>query len=126
MKIKSKASACSRRWQGLPDVEGLRPSIYIGRCTPAQRGEIVGHLRSLQNSKRIGVQMTAAAVAWLATIGDELHAKIAAEKLCEPRVRSEAGGETIAAYVADYIDRRPDLGERALLNLRQAERKLIE
>jgi integrase len=82
-------------------------------------------MRSLESSKRRGLQISAAAAAWLGTIDDGLHGKIADEGFCVPRV-AKAAKLTIAGHVAAYIDRRGDLGECARLNLRQAERKLLE
>lgn len=115
-----------RRWQGLPDDDGHRPSIYLGPCTDATYREISGHLKSLQQYKRLGVQIMPAAAAWLESIGDGLRDKIAADGLCEPRVKRTAADKSIALHVAEYIAGRTDIGERTRKNLQQTEAKLVE
>lgn len=121
-----KTSKKCRRWQGSPDEAGRRTSIYLGPCSEGDYREISGHLKNLERAKRLGVQMTAATAAWLESIGDDLREKIAGQGLCASRAGRKEVQQSIAKYVADYIERRADVGFRTKNNLRQSEARLVE
>lgn len=67
----------SNRWQGTADTSGKRPSVYMGPGTAKQHEKIKGHLVALQRAGRAGQQAPADTLAWLGSIGDELHARVA-------------------------------------------------
>lgn len=126
MKRKTSDNIRPRRWQGTPDTGGQRASVYVGRCGKTEYATISGHLHGLQKALRFAQQPTASTLAWLGGIGDHLHRKIAHAGLCEPRVRSAPADETLAAFVARYIERRNDVGRCTLLNFRQTETQLVK
>lgn len=115
-----------RRWQGKPDGDGKRPSVYLGRCSNGTYSEIKIHLDRLQAALRFGSQVPDATNAWLTSIDAVFHAKISTAGLCVSRVKSAPGDEPVVQFVPRYIARRSDVGERTRVNLRQAEAKLSE
>lgn len=126
MKTNRKLTAKLRRWQGKPDDAGKRPSVYLGSLDQEQFDKARMHLRQLQTAHDSGLQVPKDSAAWLQALSAERHATIAATGLCEARIGARRSDVTLANYAAGYIQGRSDLGERARLNLRQAERKLVE
>src|SRR5262249_26297332 len=59
-------------------------------------------------------------VSWLAGIGDDLHAKLAAVGLVQPRATAQ-----LAAFVQGYIDQRTDVQQRTPNNLKMAKDRLV-
>jgi integrase len=98
----------------------------MGRGTARGHAETKGHLAALQQAKRFGQQPPRSTLAWLAGIGDDLHARIVRAGLCDARSAVTPSLQSMASYVAGYIARRKDLGRRTLLNLGQVEAKLVE
>ena len=100
-----------------------RPSVYLGYCTDAEYEQIAGHLRELEIGKRFSRTPAAATVAWVESIDDVLHERVSRAGLCEAR-SSRCG--TLAKYVSEYIAGREGVGERAVANFRQTEKRLAE
>ena len=63
---------------------------------------------------------------WLTTLDDDLHAKLAAHNLVEPRRKADVVTLTVAQFVADFIASRVDVKPGTVANYRQAEAKLVE
>ena len=61
---------------------------------------------------------------WLASIGDILHAKLAAHGLVAPRTKAERG--TLAAFLDSYIAKQTDKKRSTIVCLTQCRNDLVE
>jgi len=68
-----------------------RRSIALGKMSQADAESVGRHVDHLAGCLASGLPIRPATADWLADIGDELHARLAAAGLCEPRGGRPAG-----------------------------------
>jgi integrase len=121
-----RSGGISRRWQGSPDSEGRRPSVYVNCRNPREFQQIAGHLKALEHSKRYNLAIPRTTAAWLHGLSDDVYAKLVRAGLAEPREQREAADVLLADHIRKYIESRSDLAPRSQHNLRQTELRLKE
>ena len=76
-------------WRYLIRFGGTRSPVRLGHdLTEKQARTAGGHIDAIADAKESGTALTPATAAWLTSIGDKLHARLAALKLTEPRAGS--------------------------------------
>lgn len=105
-------------------IDGKRHTIRLGEVTRRDAEAVCRHVEALVSSKASGQPIEPATAAWLPTISDKLHKRIAKAGLIAPRERARA--VKLGAFMADYISQRADIKGQTSENLRQAERHLLE
>ena len=102
-----------------------RRTISLGDVDKKTADGVRLHVERLINACRYGQPLTGETGAWLAAIGDTLHARIAAVGLAEPR-RPAVEKATIDTLTAEYIKRRGDLKKHTIKNFGQARVTLLK
>lgn len=87
------------------DESGERKAIRLGKCSAKQAEAFKVRLENLITA-RLGGGMDDEAARWVAGMGDDLHAKLAAVGLVQPR-QSSTLGEFIDRYIQDRTDVKP-------------------
>ena len=100
--------------------DNVRKTIRLTKIPMKKVREIAGHIDTIVNQKKTGLDMPELTSLWLLKIGDDLHAKFAQAGLVEPRVFS-----TIADFVAGYI-READVAAGTKMNYETVERNLVD
>lgn len=95
---------------------GDRPKKYV------QKFKLC--LDHLLASVELATALDAQAVEWLKGLDDKLYAKLAKLGLCQPRQTAPA--VTLKAFTDQYIARRTDAKPRTIINMRAAQRRLVE
>ncbi len=131
-KGRTMASLCKEaggRWAVLvmvPDADGgrkRRPRIRLGKMSKRNAERIQTHIEHLASDKASGQATNPDTAAWLGSIGDELHDRIARAGLVEPRQAQERA--TLGAFLTDYR-KRPDVSEGTRVAWGQTMRSLNE
>ena len=102
------------------DENGDRKVIRLGKCSVKQAESLKVKLENLITSRLTG-NVDDETARWIAGLGDDLHAKLAAVGLVQPRVSS-----TLGAFLADYLGSRDDLKPNSQLVYGHTRRTLIE
>jgi len=102
------------------DESGERKVIRLGKASVKQAEAFKVRLENLITS-RLGGGMEDETARWVAGIGDDLHAKLAAVGLVQPRVSS-----TLGAFLDGYLGSRDDLKPGSRLVYGHTRRCLIE
>lgn len=102
-----------------------RRTISLGDADKKTADGVRLHVERLINARQYGQPLAVESAAWLAAVGDTLHARIAAVGLAEPR-RPAAERVTIDTLTADYIARRSDLKKHTIKNFGQARVTLLK
>lgn len=103
--------------------DGSRRTVRLGKVPMKVANEIKARVESLNAAKAAGVALDADTAAWVARIGDDLAAKLAAVGLIPERVPAEA--VTLGGFVRRLLEQRADAKPRTLTNLKQAADKLL-
>lgn len=102
--------------------DGCRPTIRLGAIPKRQAESIKLKIEALVSAMTTGMRPDDETQRWVQGLHDDLHAKVAAAGLVEPR-----GGTRLGSFVADYIARREvELKFNTLRNLRKCEAYLVE
>jgi integrase len=105
-----------------------RPTVPLGNLTKAKAETIKGYIESLAASKRAGVTMEGPTADWLATIGDDLHRRLAKLGLCSPRQQAEPTAQRQAVllgeFIDGYIDGRAKLKPSTVVHLKRCQNYL--
>src|SRR4051812_18477312 len=104
------------------DGGGNRKAIRLGKTSIRMAESIKVRVESLNAAKIAGCSMDRETAAWIANLGDDLHAKLAAVGLTEPRQTARLGA-FLDAFVANRV---PSAAPNTIMNLNQAKRRLIE
>jgi integrase len=103
-----------------------RHSIRLGKCDQRTAEGVKLHVERLAGAKKTGMPIHVDTINWLASIGDELHARIARSGLTSPRQTAANGILTLGKMVDAYIDRRKvDMKPWSITTLKQARDKLV-
>lgn len=96
----------------VPDETGRkrRRTIRLGKVNKHKADGIRTHIEHLASDLASGQPTNPDTAAWLGRIGNELHARLAAAGLCEPRPKpDEAQRAALGAFLDDYVMRRQDV-----------------
>jgi integrase len=104
------------------DADGNRKTIRLGKTSQRMAEEIKIKVETLNAAKIGGCSLDRETAAWVANLGDDLHAKLAAAGLAEPR-RTARLGAFLEAFIANRI---PSAAPNTIMNLNQSKRRLIE
>jgi len=115
----------TRRLQLIDPRCGRRRAIRLGKVTAKQANTIRHRVESIIAAIAAGSPLDADTAAWVGSLPDSTHAKLARAGLCEPRERAEATPETLGAFLDRYFD---TLTVKASTRVRygQGRRLLIE
>jgi integrase len=103
--------------------DGTRKTVRLGKVPMKVANEVKARVEGLNAAKAAGVALDADTAAWVARIGDDLAAKLAAVDLIPEREPAEA--VTLGGFVRRLIDQRADAKPRTRANLEQAAAKLL-
>ena len=84
------------------DAAGIRRTVRLGDCSSHTAIAIRIHIETLLASKLSGQPVPAATAVWLATVGETLHARLAAVGLVSPREAEKKA--TLAALLQQFRD----------------------
>lgn len=101
-----------------------RRSIRLGKVSQRQAEAVKFRVEALHSAASSRVPWDGDTSAWVAGIGDDLAAKLAAAGLIPPRGQA-AALPTVANYVADYIAKREGGKASTMMNLRCAQARLV-
>lgn len=103
-----------------PGENEQRPKIHLGTCTPKQARDAKGYIEDLIHCKN-GGKMQVATAEWIKDITDGLRGRLEKLGLVETRAKSRW---TVAAWIADYITKRPDVKAGTKRKWQDVESKL--
>jgi integrase len=101
--------------------DGKRRSIRLGKMPIRQAEALKVRVEALNAAKVSGLPLDGETAAWVARIGDDLAAKLAAVGLIAGRAVA-----TLGEFTRDYIDGRTDIKPRTRTNLEQSRRTLVD
>src|SRR5262245_43825057 len=101
--------------------DGKRRSIRLGKVAMRQAEAIKFRVEALNASLISKCSLDSDTAAWVAGIGDDLAAKLAAVGLISKRASALLGD-----FLAGYIDRRTDVKPRTRINLEACQTRLVE
>ena len=110
-----------RRRIGFTDPDGKRQTLRLGKVPKRDADTIRVHVEHLLNARITGQAVAPDTARFVATLGDSLHAKLAAVGLLEPRAAAQLG-----PFLDNYIGRRtPTVKPNTVVNFKQARRYLV-
>ena len=101
-----------------------RKAIRLGKVTKRDAESFKGKLESLLSAKLMGNSPDRETSLWLSELSDDLHAKLVAHELVEPRHKTAVA--TLGVFVDQFIAGRTDMAQGTLIHYRQAKGLLIE
>ena len=104
------------------DGSGDRKAVRLGKISVRTAEKIKIMVEALNAAEITNCSPDRETTAWVADLGDDLHAKLAAVGLTTPR-RMARLGEFLDAFIDN---RRPSAAPNTITNLEQAKRRLIE
>ena len=99
-------------------------AIRLGKVTKRDAESFKGKLESLLSAKLMGNSPDRETSLWLAELSDDLHAKLVAQELVEPR--QQQGMPTLVEFVDRYIAKRTDTKPTTLIVYRRCRNLLAE
>src|ERR1700733_3767082 len=84
--------------------DGKRQTIRLGKCDQRTAEGVKLHVERLVGASKTGMPLHVDTVNWLASIGDELHARLARTGVTSPRHTAANDVLTLGAMVDAYID----------------------
>ena len=106
------------------DANNHRRTIYLGRIPMRATEAIKRRVEELAAAHLTQHPLTHDTAEWLAELNDTLAEKLAAVGLIPKRERRQ--GDTVAAFIDNYIIGRTDVKPLTLRNLRAAEREIVK
>ena len=101
-----------------------RKAIRLGKVTKRDAESFKGKLESLLSAKLMGNSPDRETSLWLSTLDDDLHAKLAAHELVEPRIKPVLA--TLSVFVDQFIAGRADKAPATLSHYERAKLLLVE
>ena len=101
--------------------DASRKTIRLGKCTAKQAEAVKVKIEALIAASITGQQDDEVS-RWIATLSDQLHARIANAGLLVPRAKTAV--ITIRQFAEAYLSQRADMKQRTATNLRQTIRWL--
>jgi integrase len=106
------------------DRDGERKAIRLGKATMQQAATVKLRIELLVAAKINGTAPDDDTSRWVASIGDDLHAKLAGHDLVVPRVRVSV--PTLGAFIDGYIAGRTDVKRGTIIWYQQTRRCLVD
>lgn len=107
---------------GFTAPDGKRKTLRLGKLPKKDAEAVRVKVESLLASRITGQPIAPETARWVATLGDDLHDKLARVALVEPR-----GTATLGPFIGAYIKRRtPTLKNWIIVNLKQTRRYLTK
>jgi integrase len=104
--------------------EPQRKSVRLGTMAKQQAITIKSRIEYLVAAKDNGNAPDAETSRWLASIGDDLHAKLAKHELVSPRLKVET--RRLEGFLDEYIARRSDTKKSTRILYGNARRNLVD
>ena len=104
-------------------IDRKRRSLRLGRVSMKAAEKFRDRVEDLNSARLFHSAPPEYVASWAKKIGDNLHAKLAAVGLVEPR---EGTRTTLGAFLRDYIDRRTDVKPNTRRHLQQSQKYLID
>ena len=101
-----------------------RKAIRLGKVTKRDAESFKGKLESLLSAKMMGNSPDRETSLWLSNLDDDLHTKLAAHELVEPRVKPVLA--TLSVFVDQFIAGRADKAPGTLAHYQRAKLLLVE
>ncbi len=95
--------------------DGRRRAVRLGQLSDRDAETVKGHVEQLVVAAKNHTAPHRATAAWVASIADDLHAKLAAAGLVEPR---RTAGVTLGEFLDGYLAKREGGKPNTLMNLR--------
>lgn len=102
-------------------VNGRRHAIRFPACSWSSAIAIKHRIEDLVADKRAGTGLKPDTIAWLADLGDDLHKRLAATGLVQPRASSLLG-----EFLASYIEERTDVAESTKRKWNSTHQSLLD
>jgi integrase len=106
------------------NADGVRKPLRLGVATMGYAREVASNVDLLIAAKRNGAAPEPKAVDWLASIGDDLHKKLAEHGIVAPRAK--AAGSMLATFLDNYIAKRADVKGGTAVVYGHTRRCLVE
>lgn len=103
--------------------DGRRRSIRLGKVSQRQAETVRAKVDDLAAALLTGSAPRPSTAEWVASIGDELHEKLAKVGLVEARASRHAS--KLGPFTAEYIASRSDVKHRTKINLERAAAMLV-
>lgn len=109
------------------DEHGKRKTIRLSGVNKAGAAEVASKVQGIVSARISGAPLPNAVAEWLANLGDELHSKLTAAGLCDPR-RSISLAAFVDGLIADWEGRQGKAkpAARTVINWKAARGKLCE
>lgn len=109
------------------DEHGVRKAFRLIGVSKRDASEIASKVQAIVSARISGAPLSNAVAEWVAGIGDELHAKLAAAGLCEMR-RNASITEFLDGLIAEWAAREGNAkpAERTVVNWKAARGKLCD
>ena len=106
------------------DAAGDRKTVRLGKIAKQQALAVKTRIEFLVAGKINGTAPDPDTSSWVASIGDDLHAKLAKQGLVTPRVKLVV--PTLAAFLDAYIEGRNDIKPNTHAHLKRARNDLVK
>jgi Phage integrase SAM-like domain len=106
------------------NANGERKALRLGKATMGDARTVATRIELLVAAKRNGTTPEPDTINWVASIGDELHAKLAINGLVAPRATAERG--TLAAFLDSCIFKQSDKKRSTTVCLMQCRNDLVD
>ena len=90
-----------------PHNTAKRPAIRLGKCSKRDAMTVKLHVERLVAAKAMGSSVAEQTALWVGSIGDDLHSKLAAHGLVEPREKQQV--VTLREFIDGYTASRADV-----------------
>ena len=104
--------------------DGDRKAIRLGKATMQQASAVKLRVELLVAAKMNATAPDDDTSRWVASIGDELHAKLAEHGLTSPRAKAQV--VTLATFLDGYIAKQTDKKRSTIVCLTQCRNDLVE
>jgi integrase len=106
--------------------DGTRKTVRLGKVTARVAGEVKARVEAILAAASAGVSIDEETARWLAGIGEQLHAKLAAAGLAAPRQAPETPmALTLGAWLERYLAGRSDVKATTRRNFESSRARLV-
>jgi integrase len=106
--------------------DGKRTSLILGKVPLQHVRKVKHHVEALVAAKRAAVAYDSDTATWVRKLDDDLHKKLVAVGLIEPRVRQRAAPQLpkLGDFLDSYIEKRSDVADSTAKGYNNTERNL--
>lgn len=104
--------------------DGSRKTVRLGKCSQRDAEAFKIKLEALHSAKLLGGTLDRETSLWLSTLGDDLHGKLVAVGLVEPRAKIMDGANDerlLGPFLRSYLAGRTDVKPWTISNFAQAQ-----